>query len=251
MNNYLQVLQDMQYGLTLSYNNPVTFYSTSGRGPLVPDLDHPAGTADSNEPYLDQLHYILSLPDSELPTVLSTSYGEAEQEIPPAYANATCSLFAQLGARGVSVIFSSGDTGVGFACQTNDGKNTIRFTPMFPAACPFVTSVGGTYQVEPEIASSISSGGFSDYFARPAYQDDAVGAYLKQLGNTWEGLYNPNGRGFPDVAAQSNNFTIFDQGNVTMIAGTRYVFLMCAREACNPADTASLAVLLRHLQRSS
>ena len=50
-------------------------------------------------------------------------------------------MFAQLGARGVSVLFSSGDTGVGSACQTNDGKNTTRFLPIFPAACPFVTSV--------------------------------------------------------------------------------------------------------------
>ena len=56
----------------------------------------------------------------------------------------TCSMFAQLGARGVSVLFSSGDTGVGSACETNDGKNATRFLPIFPAACPFVTSVGGT-----------------------------------------------------------------------------------------------------------
>ena len=50
-------------------------------------------------------------------------------------------MFAQLGARGVSVIFSSGDGGVGTACLSNDGKNTTEFQPQFPAACPFVTSV--------------------------------------------------------------------------------------------------------------
>jgi len=92
---------------------------------------------------------------------------------------------------------------------------------MFPAACPFVTSVGGTYHVEPERAADISSGGFSDVFPRPSYQDEAVGAYLDRLGDTWAGLFNPNGRGFPDVAAQSNNFSVFDQGNVTLIGGTR------------------------------
>lgn len=133
----------------------------------------------------------------------------------------TCSLFAQLGARGVSILFSSGDSGVGSACQTNDGRNTTRFLPVFPAACPFVTSVGGTYHVRPERAISFSSGGFSDLFPRPAYQDAAVSEYLGILGDTWKGLYNPAGRGFPDVAAQSYNFTIIDKGKEIRAGGTR------------------------------
>ena len=115
----------------------------------------------------------------------------------------TCNLFAQLGAHSVSIIFASGDTGVGSACQTNDGKNATRFLPIFPAACPFVTAVGGTFHVEPERATSYSSGGFSDLFPRPAYQDAAVRQYLEGLGLRWEGLYNPTRKGFPDVAAQS------------------------------------------------
>ena len=135
--------------------------------------------------------------------------------------NLTCSLFAQLGARGVSVIFSSGDTGVGSACQTNDGKNTTRFLPQFPASCPFVTSVGGTIYVEPEQAAPFSSGGFSDRFPRPPYQDNAVSTYLGKLGNTWKGLYNPNGRGMPDVAAQSSNFAIIDGAFEAKVDGTR------------------------------
>ncbi|KAL9114175.1 MAG: hypothetical protein Q9227_001947 [Pyrenula ochraceoflavens] len=129
-------------------------------------------------------------------------------------------MFAQLGARGVSVIFSSGDTGVGSACQTNDGKNTTRFLPIFPAACPFVTSVGATRYVEPEVAVSFSSGGFSDRFPRPSYQDAAVSAYLEGLGDTFAGLYNPEGRGFPDVAAQGVNFAVFDKGRSVGISGT-------------------------------
>ena len=211
---------DIQYGVSLSYDIPVTYYSTAGRGVLVPDLDQPNISANSNEPYLDQLHYLLSLSDEDLPTVLSTSYGEDEQSVPESYTNTTCQLFAQLGARGVSVIFSSGDTGVGSACQTNDGKNTTRFLPIFPAACPFVTSVGGTVHVEPEQAIYFSSGGFSDRFPRPSYQDKAVRTYLSILGNTWDGLYNPAGRGFPDVAAQGRNFTIYDQGRKRLIGGT-------------------------------
>lgn len=105
--------------MALSNNVPTTFYATEGLAPLVPDLDQPLLEYDANEPYLDQLHYFMSLPDDELPTVLTNSYGEDEQSLPEPYTNATCSLFAQLGARGVSVIYSSGDTGVGSACQTN------------------------------------------------------------------------------------------------------------------------------------
>ncbi|MCJ1257173.1 vesicle formation at the endoplasmic reticulum [Lignoscripta atroalba] len=211
---------DVQYALALSYNTPSIYYSTGGLGELVPDLDQPDPANNQNEPYLDFLHYILALPDEELPKTLTTSYGEDEQSVPAAYANATCSMFAQLGARGVSVLFASGDTGVGSACQTNDGKNTTRFLPIFPAACPWVTSVGGTFHVQPERAISFSSGGFSDRFPRPAYQEAAVTEYLGILGSKWDGLYNPNGRGFPDVAAQSYNFSVVDNGTVIPVGGT-------------------------------
>lgn len=130
----------------------------------------------------------------------------------------------------------SGDTGVGSACQTNDGTNTTRFLPIFPAACPYITfvlpsnyvgirlilrrSVGATKYVEPEAAVSFSSGGFSDRWSRPAYQDEAVSAYLEILGSQWAGLYNASGRGFPDVAAQGVNFHVIDQGKDVTESGT-------------------------------
>jgi len=212
---------DAQYAYPLSYPTPGYYYSIRGVGELDPDLDQPVLKDDQKEPYLDFLHYILGLPDDELPTMLTTSYSEDEQSVPEPYTNQTCSLFAQLGARGVSILFSSGDAGPGSACQTNDGKNTTRFLPIFPAACPFFTSVGGTFRVEPEEAVAFSSGGFSDRFPRPSYQDAAVSQYLGILGDTWKGLYNPNGRGFPDVAAQAVNFTIIDQGRKLLIGGTR------------------------------
>ena len=77
---------DAQYALSLAYKTPATYYSTGGRGPLVPDLDQPGNVSD-NEPYLDLLHYLLALPDDELPTTLTTSYGENEQSIPESYTN--------------------------------------------------------------------------------------------------------------------------------------------------------------------
>ncbi|WEW55299.1 vesicle formation at the endoplasmic reticulum [Emydomyces testavorans] len=211
---------DVDYAIGLSGAQSV-YYTTAGRGPLVPDLDQPSPSKNSNEPYLDQLHYLLSLPDDELPSVLTTSYGENEQSVPKKYSDSTCNLFARLGARGVSVIFSSGDTGVTSACQTNDGKNTTRFLPVFPAACPFLTSVGGTTGINPEAAVHFSSGGFSDRYSRPFYQESAVKRYLHQeLGDRWKGLYNPAGRGFPDVAAQAEHFAVVDHGKIREVGGT-------------------------------
>lgn len=169
---------------------------------------------------------MLALPTEKLPQTLTSSYGEDEQSIPESYARQVCDMFGQLGMRGVSVLFSSGDSGPGSACQTNDGKNTTRFLPSFPAACPYVTSVGGTNYILPERAVGFSSGGFSDYFPRPGYQKNAVQHYLNYLGDEWQGLYNPAGRGFPDVAAQGRRFVIVEQDkNGTflqyLIGGTR------------------------------
>lgn len=72
----------------------------------------------------------------------------------------------------------------------------------------------------PERAIAFSSGGFSDRFPRPSYQDAAVKKYLGILGPRWKGLYNPEGRGFPDVAAQAYNFTVVDKGRVIPVGGT-------------------------------
>jgi tripeptidyl-peptidase-1 len=90
---------------------------------------------DTNEPYLTWLQYILTQP--KIPQVISTSYGDDEQTVPYSFAISVCNGFAQLGARGISVIFASGDNGVGPGkdCFTNDGKNTTTFLPSFPASC--------------------------------------------------------------------------------------------------------------------
>ncbi|KAL5116456.1 Tripeptidyl-peptidase sed2 [Pleosporales sp. CAS-2024a] len=212
---------DMQYTAGLVGPSIRThFFSTAGRGNHIPDLDQPSKSDNQNEPYMEFFTYLLSLENEALPSVLTTSYGESEQSVGAPYAKKVCDMIGQLGTRGVSVIFSSGDTGPGSACQTNDGKNTTRFTPIFPASCPYVTSVGGTFHVQPERAVYFSSGGFSDFWARPAYQETAVSGYLQKLGSQWHGLYNASGRGFPDVAAQSLNFRVVDKGVTVPVGGT-------------------------------
>lgn len=216
---------DVQYSIAMAQRTLATYFTTGGRSRMIADADHPHPEDSGNEPYLEQLHYLLDLPGERLPAVLTTSYGEPEQTVPPSYARAVCTLFAQLGARGVSVIFSSGDSGVGGTCLSNDGTNRTAFIPVFPASCPFVTSVGGTSGINPEIAMDFSGGGFSDLFTRPTYQDEAVKSYLDRVGKRWEGLYNPHGRGIPDVAAQAKNFIIRDHDIYLKISGTRFVSL--------------------------
>lgn len=219
---------DMQYAASLGFKEDIVFYSTGGGGPIVPDLDQPNANTGQNEPYLDFLEFILSLDDHHLPQTVTFSYGEDEQSVPAAYAQKVCNMFGELGLRGASVLFSSGDAGVGSACQTNDGKKTTRFLPVFPAACPYVTSVGGTVNI-PERAVPFSSGGFSDLFPRPSYQDDAVKGYLSILGSRWNGLYNSSGRGFPDISAQSYGFAVKDRDPsvreivTDLVGGTRYL----------------------------
>ena len=219
-NDSVEANLDIQYTTSISAPIPNKFYSTAGRGLLIPDLDQPTKDDNNNEPYLDLFTFLVNQPDDKLPTTLSTSYGEDEQSVPERYSRKVCNLIGQLGTRGVSVLFSSGDTGVGSACQTNDGKNTTRFLPTFPASCPYVTSVGGTRYIEPEQAVFFSSGGFSDRFARPTYQDAAVTKYLGILGDQWKGLYNPSGKGIPDVSGQAYNYHVVDKGQDILVGGT-------------------------------
>lgn len=140
------------------------------------------------------------------------------------YADRVCNGFKQLGARGISVIFSSGDAGVGTngTCFSNTDPSKRMFIPNFPASCPWVTTVGATQGYEPEVVVQRfgSGAGFSNYFGRPAYQTSAVEGYFGKIGNLYSGLYNRSGRGYPDVAAQGNHDVIVWAGNVTTIGGT-------------------------------
>ncbi|KAK4163776.1 peptidase S8/S53 domain-containing protein [Cladorrhinum sp. PSN259] len=209
---------DVQYILAMSYPIPILQYSTGGRGPLVPTQTQPTPPG-SNEPYFEWLQYLLSRSDEQLPQTISVSYGEEEQSVPREYALRVCNMFMQLGARGVSVLFSSGDSGPGGYCRRNTDNSTF-FEPGFPAGCPYVTAVGGTYRVEPERAVSFSSGGFSMYHERPAWQSAAVESYLAKIGDTYAPFFDRGGRGFPDVAAQGSSFAVIDKGSRAMLSGT-------------------------------
>ncbi|KAF9013555.1 subtilisin-like protein [Hymenopellis radicata] len=207
---------DIQYtvGMTFPTNN--TYYSTGGSPPFTPDTQTPTNT---NEPYLDWVNFILA--QDTIPQTFTTSYGDDEQTVPQDYAVSVCELFAELGLRGSTVLFSSGDFGVGGGdCLTNDGTNRTLFQPAFPASCPYVTAVGGTVRVNPEVAVDFSGGGFSRYFTTPDYQAQAVANFVSGLGDTYTGLYNTSGRAYPDVAAQGSGFRVVISGTVNSVGGT-------------------------------
>lgn len=180
----------------ISYPTNFTAYNTGGEPPIDYDLGTPTNT---NEAYVAWLNYVLAQQD--LPNVISTSYGDDEQTVPYSYAVRACNGYKLLAARGISVLVSSGDSGVGpdGACYSNKDNSTYMFLPAFPTSCPWVTSVGGTANFTPEVAVSRfgSGGGFSNYFGRPAYQNSAVEGYLGKIGELYAGDYNSSGRAYP------------------------------------------------------
>ncbi|KAH9165579.1 subtilisin-like protein [Lactarius sanguifluus] len=176
---------NMQYTEAMAFPTPHTYYSTGG--------------GSSMDPYLSWLNFMLSLDDNQLPRT------------------SACELYAQLGVRGASLLFSTGDYGVGRDCTDRSGN--VRFRPVFPASCPWVTSVGGTMDY-PEVGASFSSGGFSNYFSRPVYQDGAVATYLANLGGQYDGLYNANGRGIPDISAQAHKCSFVHREEYFFLDGT-------------------------------
>merc|ERR1719195_2037396 len=171
-----------------------------------------------NEPFMKWLSTVASTSDSDVPLVFSTSYGEDENSWSPAAAQRLNTEFMKTGARGISLLYASGD----------EGSNCVggKFVPETPSSSPWVTAVGGTGPTSgfpspgSETAVGLSSGGFSDYFAMPDYQKDAVASYLQQSGlpDFSQRQVNTSGRAYPDIAAQAEDFCVNPGG--CGVAGT-------------------------------
>lgn len=166
--------------------------------------------------------------------VISISYDEDGVSLPMNYQRRQCNEWMKLGLQGVTVVVASGDGGVGGVIGSCPGGS---FGTVSPADCPFVTAVGATnvtaYSVDGkrtvERAARFSGGGFSNIFATPSYQADAVHSYFHKhpppydfynitLNATHDaGLYNRGGRGYPDVSAVGVDFMTW-VGNGTFLA---------------------------------
>ena len=107
-----------------------------------------------------------------------------------------CTALKVLGARGVTVLGSSGDGGSHFSFHQFPTTESIGKTlndiscryqmPVFPAGSPYVVGVGGTMWAEGRSSKPItwagfgggSGGGFSWQFPMPPHQNASVAAYL-------------------------------------------------------------------------
>jgi len=175
------------------------------------------------------------------PLVVSVSYGEDEKGLSVSYLQ-RCELeFQKAGVRGVSILFASGDSGVGgsdFGCS--------KFVPDFPASSPSITSVGGTemsgvIENGKEICNGLSGGGFSNVYPQPSYQQSAVQGYIKSMGSKLpaQHYWNATGRAYPDVAALSSNFLIVV--NLIPVPGV-------AGTSCAAPTTGGMIALLNDLR---
>lgn len=153
------------------------------------------------------------------PSSIATTWGMSEQTVTKPYATRICNEFMKAGCRGVTVLFSSGDLGVGRhpGCE--------RFENHFPASCPYVTAVGATQfhsnGSETAPVAFASGGGFSDFFTTPDYQRIDVSKYIHNyIPSSYNGKYNANGRAYPDVALIGVNVPIITNGFHGMDGGT-------------------------------
>eukprot|EP01034_Spumella_vulgaris_P029131 gene29131-36124_t len=146
----------------------------------------------------------------------------------------------KLALMGVTITVASGDSGVtGYYCNSCDYPTTPTYEiwncpcqadsgsdvsswpydstwtgtgyfPYFPAASPYVTTVGATMGPEtltPEVACEAqlggvitTGGGFSTYYPQPSWQTQAVANYFGNLTSQPVKGFNVKGRAYPDVS---------------------------------------------------
>ena len=247
---------DIQYAESMAFPTPNIFYSTGGSPPFIPDGENPT---NMNEPYLDWLEFIEALGNETVPQTISTSYGDNEETIPLDYATSVCEMFAQLGARGITAIFSSGDGGVGGTTYNSNRTDCEEFLPVFPASCEFYTFLltntcdlldcGCKAPTSPQLVlrlkwaprcrpTSLAEGFRTTLSSRPTskklsrhtsntlvirtlvYISVFVGFDNGDLTLLTDTILSPTGRAYPDIAAQGVNFQIVLAGKVVGISGT-------------------------------
>lgn len=107
------------------------------------------------------------------------------------------------------------------SCRTDDGSNRDVTMAIFPASCPWVTAAGAmSSHASPPPAADFSTGGFSQYFARPPWQDDAVDGYVRELAGHLAGYYDARMRAIPNISAVGTQFMTIVAGQPVMLDGT-------------------------------
>jgi len=148
--------------------------------------------------------------------------------------------FGKIAARGVSIIFASGDSG-----SSGSTMPGIKCWPVWPGSAPHATAVGGTAfiggdptQGERASTSFASGGGFDWRWNQPAWQSKAVAAYLDNAPFLpAAGDFNRNGRATPDVSAIGESYQVINAGVVHAVGGT---------SASTPAFASMVSLLNEH-----
>lgn len=198
------------------------------------------------------------------PDIVSISYGWSELaqcDIDPTgcqtlgvdslgYVAKTNTVFETIGLQGVSLLCASGDSGANG--RTDPSCTAPQLRPEYPAASPYITSVGATQLAAPtkplasnppacdnvnwncdyggpetavsyQVSQFTSGGGFSNRSPRPAYQDKVVNAYFNS-GVTLPPahMWNRTNKGIPDIASVGHNIVIedADYGGLVGVGGT-------------------------------
>ncbi|KAJ3481806.1 hypothetical protein NLG97_g7732 [Lecanicillium saksenae] len=207
---------DTQYAGAIAYPNPAQFIANP------PESDN-NGFADA---MLGLGTYLNSAKNP--PSVVSVSYGGEEQHFSSSYLDRVCNEYMKAGAKGISILISSGDSGVG---GRNEETCPDGFYATWPASCPYVTTVGGTDfdSSKNEVVADFSKynnqltspgGGYSWHYPAPSYNKNVTAAYASSLSSDLQNNFNATGRGYPDISLISINFQTITNGNGQLILGT-------------------------------
>ena len=164
--------------------------------------------------------------DVHKPSVISISWGAAEDAWTAQFRNAFNQVFQDAALIGVTICCSAGDDGSSdLPAAERDGKPHVDF----PSASPFVLSCGGTKLVgsgnviSDEVAwnegnqHGAGGGGVSEFYARPSYQAKAKPPQSPR---------GKPGRGVPDLAGNADpetGYRVRIKGSNTVVGGTSAV----------------------------
>jgi tripeptidyl-peptidase-1 len=176
------------------------------------------------------INYVVWAANNDSPDVHSLSYSETEYDnCDPTDKSNHCDRvdveLGKLAARGKTIVASSGDAGTGCWGSLMTGK-CVHFSANFVASSRYVTAVGGT---QGQSAASLSGGGFSQYTARPSWQEQHVSSYISSVelpdASWWNwtgttGIAGESGRGVPDLAAPCKNYPVVIGGVNYLADGT-------------------------------
>lgn len=230
---------DIQWMSAMSPQTPMVFWSILANG--TQEVDH----------VITWTTQVLA--SKNPPSVTSLSYGMSERHVDKylgaGYVVRSETEFVKMAVLGLTVIFSSGDTGCGSLGKPPMSELTCSdgLNPSWPANSPHVTAVSSTYMtrfatpdcVGPnatdcshrsmgETAVSLrngifwtTGGGFSMAQDAPKWQAAEVKNYVRQHArNVPLDQYNSRGRGFPDVSSVGHGLIVYIKGKPTPVDGT-------------------------------